>query len=318
MAYFELYKNALVKVNENFKIVNKKYGITKLYLWISLVWCHFCYGITPGEYVQYGFYKGNYNWRKEFYTHRHRRKYETTYNNKDYIKYFEDKSLFNEKFSHFIQRDWISALNCSDEEIKKFLDEHENVIVKPNAMYSGRGVHIWNGESAEELRKNKNILEEFVTQHRELAECNKTSVNTVRVYTLLDNAGVPHIISAALRVGRAGKVVDNSHAGGISFPIDIEHGIICGSGFSHLPLGDIYYHPDSGVQMIGKEIPHWNELKEFVLEACLVVPQIRYVGWDIAVLENGFEMIEGNDNGNPDVMQAPYQRGMLKYIKKYL
>ena len=48
-----------------------------------------------------------------------------------------------------------------------------------------------------------------------------------------------------------------------------------------------------------------------------MIPRARLVAWDIAVLENGFEMIEGNYEGDPGVMQAPSKNGCFFEIRKY-
>ena len=42
-------------------------------------------------------------------------------------------------------------------------------------------------------------------------------------------------------------------------------------------------------------VTQYEKIKEMALEAALVVPQVRYVGWDIAVSENGPCLIEGNE-----------------------
>ena len=57
------------------------------------------------------------------------------------------------------------------------------------------------------------------------------------------------------------------------------------------------------------------------LEAAKVVPQIRYVGWDVAITKDGPEFIEGNMYCAHDFWQLPPHTpdgiGMLPTIMKY-
>ncbi len=70
--------------------------------------------------------------------------------------------------------------------------------------------------------------------------------------------------------------------------------------------------------MIGFEVPNWQDLIDFILRATQVFPTSRMIAWDVAVLENGFEMIEGNYNGDPGFMQTPSNSGKKREILKYI
>lgn len=70
--------------------------------------------------------------------------------------------------------------------------------------------------------------------------------------------------------------------------------------------------------MIGFQIPQWADLKKFVYDAMEVIPQARLLAWDVAILSDGFEMIEGNYNGDPGFMQAPSKIGTKRIITSNL
>ncbi|WP_331835841.1 sugar-transfer associated ATP-grasp domain-containing protein [Erysipelothrix piscisicarius] len=53
-------------------------------------------------------------------------------------------------------------------------------------------------------------------------------------------------------------------------------------------------HPITGTDLIGFQVPHYEQLISSIKEACLVIPQVRYMGWDVAVGVDGPEIIEGN------------------------
>jgi len=137
------------------------------------------------------------------------------------------------------------------------------------------------------------LLEAFIRQHPDLAEPNPTSVNTVRMMTAKIGDQVL-LVGAGLRVGGAGQFVDNYNHGGVAYPIDLETGIISGPGLDYNGLKAFLCHPGTGCQMTGRRIPNWEILKEEARRAALVSDHIGYVGWDIAVTEEGVDFIEGN------------------------
>ena len=64
--------------------------------------------------------------------------------------------------------------------------------------------------------------------------------------------------------------------------------------------------PESGVTLKGFQIPLWDEIVAMIKEASLVVPQVGYVGWDVAVsADRGPLLIEGNSYPGQDNAQEP-------------
>lgn len=203
-----------------------------------------------------------------------------------------------------------------EQQIKEFLSSHAKVLVKPTDKSSGKGIHLYAEESIEQLVQAHYLLEEFVIQHHSISELNPSSVNTIRVYTMLDSNKEPHILTASLRVGGKNAEVDNFHSGGVGYPIDIESGVIKEAGADI--IGNRYlFHPGTNVKVIGFQVPNWKELTKFVFSACCVLPNARLIAWDVAVLEDGFEMIEGNYDGDPGFMQTPSNEGMLQRIRTW-
>lgn len=52
-------------------------------------------------------------------------------------------------------------------------------------------------------------------------------------------------------------------------------------------------HPDTGVKIEGK-IPNWETVCENVLAMCRYVPEIEYLGFDVAITDEAFQIIEIN------------------------
>lgn len=121
---------------------------------------------------------------------------------------------------------------------------------------------------------------------------------------------------ASIRVGGKGAEIDNYHAGGVGYPIDIASGIVFKPGVDIMG-NRCLFHPSTQAKVVGFQIPRWKELKQFVAEAAMVYPQVSQVAWDIAVTDNGFELIEANLQGNSGFMQAPSEEGKLRIIERY-
>ena len=50
----------------------------------------------------------------------------------------------------------------------------------------------------------------------------------------------------------------------------------------------------TGARIPGTAIPYWQEAVAMCLEASRVVPQVRFVAWDVAITPDGPVFIEGN------------------------
>lgn len=80
-------------------------------------------------------------------------------------------------------------------------------------------------------------------------------------------------------------------------------------------MGNEYLiHPSTNEKVIGFEIPNWKGCLDFVFSANKLVPTARLIAWDVAILENGFEMVEANYDGDPNFMQAPEKEGKGRVI----
>ena len=48
-----------------------------------------------------------------------------------------------------------------------------------------------------------------------------------------------------------------------------------------------------------------------------MIPEVQYAGWDVAILEDGVAIIEGNRDPGHDVVQMIAQTGLYNKIRKY-
>jgi hypothetical protein len=128
---------------------------------------------------------------------------------------------------------------------------------------------------------------------------NGEEIDALRVYyitpkAILDKTG--NYLKAKYRVGTGNSITDTAD-GCIAYPISIKYGIIKGPGINEvLNSNYYYYHLGCDKLMVGMIIPLWDRVLEVVTKAANMIPQIRYIGWDIAITNNSVEIIEGNHN----------------------
>ena len=163
------------------------------------------------------------------------------------------------------------------------------------------------------------VLEELLVQHPEMARMCPTSVNTVRVATLLGDKQ-EGIVYAFLRIGN-GKVMDNVDQGGMAARVDLETGTL--KTVAADKAGNVFEkHPMTGTPIIGFQIPYWDEVKALCLKAMRKVPEMRYVAWDVAITEDGPKFIEGNSFPSHAVPQFaahyPDGYGILTEFRKFI
>lgn len=100
--------------------------------------------------------------------------------------------------------------------------------------------------------------------------------------------------------------------GGVAYHVNSIHGIVDQAG-KNSNNEYFYYHPSTGIKMIGFQIPNFPELKVFITKIAKVCPLARIVGWDVAITEKGFVLIEGNMGPGEDAMQLD-GLGYYKFI----
>ena len=138
------------------------------------------------------------------------------------------------------------------------------------------------------------IVEEFCQQHTWYSAINPTSVNTLRIYAMCPPGRPTNILGGYLRVGRHNSITDNASTGGLFFVLNPRSGILGPGVFNEIGSAEYSKHPDSGVQLEGCKVPHWDKVCEIIPKALGVFPNTQYAGLDIAVTQEGPVLIEIN------------------------
>lgn len=292
--------------------------LTKIFIMFDFLCSVIIFGAGINDYFQYEFYKKRFVERKTFIVGRKWKKIIRKSNKTILNPLFDDKAQFNEKYKDYINRDWIDCEYCSTEEFKAFLENHPNYIKKKKVGSGGKGIEFADDQTKIEendIFKKKYILEEIVSQHPDMAKFNPSSVNTIRVVTLTNNGKVK-IMNAVFRAGNGEGKTDNFHSFGIAALMDVNSGIVVTPAVDK-KRQKYYFHPKSGHQIVGFKVPQWEKVVEIINKIALVSSDVRYVGWDVSIKEDGeICIIEGNCASDPDITQIPDQVGKWSLYKQ--
>ena len=308
--------------------LHEKSGKSYPYLLFDVLRCGVLYGAGYNDYKLCEFYLLTKAQRETYVTRGINNRLVQLLNKPQFYHYIENKIEFNQLFKDFIHRDWIDMNAASKEDFYAFMEHQDTIISKPTDLYCGIGVeklHKSDFPTLEALydhikESGNQLVEECIQQHKDVSAIYPHSVNTYRIVTV-NQDGTPHVVYAFIRIGNGGKFVDNINNGGMAAPVDVETGIITHPGYDK---DKICYdvHPETLTPIVGYQLPFWKESIQMCLDAAKVLPQVGYVGWDIAVSEDGPQLIEGNQFPGHDILQmpphVPDRIGMLPQFRKYV
>ena len=162
------------------------------------------------------------------------------------------------------------------------------------------------------------LVQKRIYQHPTMNTLCDSTINSIRLQTVMTKEGEVVPFGALLRIGRKGSSVDNWAKGGVLVGIDMEKGKLMETGFLKPKFGaSMKEHPDTKVIFKNFEIPYYKEAEKKAIELHKRLYRSHSVGWDIAITENGPMFIEGNGLWEISGIQA-VQGGMKKQIEKYL
>ena len=271
------------------------------------------------EYFLYHYYDLSRMGRKKYVTETEKNKLCYNVNPQTLRSLFRNKAQTYYRFAKYYGRA-VCEMHMWDrdrEVYKQFVQEHHDYIVKPIDESVGTGIQILHGMQEEQIKdmlesyRTGIVVEELIEQDSRMGRPHPQSVNTVRITTFIVG-GEPFVLYPFLRFGRAGNVVDNGGKGGIFCAIDEETGIIT-SGVDE--RGRKYVvHPDTGEPIVGFQIPRWEEAITMAKELSGVIPECRFVGWDLALTDKGWVMVEGNAHGQFVGFQLSRMQGVKEAL----
>lgn len=207
------------------------------------------------------------------------------------------------------------------------------VVVKDPKDDLGYGVQIVDASELLDFEDpNDLVIQERLRNHPDLLVALPPDgpLSSFRVITTLDAKGNPIVTRCAIRIGHAGKHVDNTAQGGFWAGIDLVDGTIR-RGVKKKDYGvvregkrvEYTVHPDTGKPFTGVKIPWFDEGRALAVAAHRkLAPDALTLGWDLALSSAGPLFLEVNvwtasyDADPPDDALTPAGEAVIARMQR--
>ena len=147
-----------------------------------------------------------------------------------------------------------------------------------------------------------------------------TALGTLRIITYIRRDGTVLAPYAIIKLPVTGQVADNfvhGQSGNLISGIDVASGTMINAfgrpRGKHLPT-QFRTHPETGSLIVGRRVPRWHDVLDLSVRAAKAFREMRTVGWDIGITDEGPIVIEGNRTYDADLLQITLQRGLRSEI----
>lgn len=207
----------------------------------------------------------------------------------------------------------------------------KDVFVKPALGKGGIGCQRWNAvfgtfrnmagdylteaelltQVAQLSESEPYLIQHVLKNHSAISDLSVGALCTVRILTFRNEKGGFEVTNAVLRmaVDRYSSV-DNFYAGGIAANVDIKTGRL---GYA-TDIGRRFdsewheEHPLTDAQIEGRQLPMWQQTMDLAVLAHRTFSDYALIGWDIAILESGPCLVDGNRGPDVDILQRTADR----------
>lgn len=141
------------------------------------------------------------------------------------------------------------------------------------------------------------LVTEYIVAHEAIRKVSCGALNTVRIMVINEDLKLPKLANAVVKFStKASGQVDNVIAGSIFAKVDVMTGAYSNA---KCIVDNVYFdcdcHPDTNVEIKGV-LPYWHEMKDKLIEISQHLVPLTYLGYDIAITDNGFKIIEINSH----------------------
>lgn len=280
------------------KAVSKKTNKNLLFILFDMTKCGLKYQAGYYDYQEFEFYNLNKEQRETYLTRGKNNEIIKKFNDKSKFYIFDNKEEMYKIYNKFLKRQWMVLNENNYNDFLDFFKQNKVIIVKPIDGEGGKGIEKYEYINDEEskivysslLFKKQLLVEQCIKQHPDMNKLYNKSVNTLRMFTFYKD-GQAYFLQAILKVGNGG-VVDNFSSGGMYTYVDDE-GTVYAEAIDQMD-NKYYKHPISNETIVGFKVPMFKEAVGMVKEAAKVVPEMGYIGWDVAISEDGPVLVEGN------------------------
>jgi hypothetical protein len=146
------------------------------------------------------------------------------------------------------------------------------------------------------------ILQPRIRNHASLERLTGPTLSSARVITIREPGGEAELLTGVIFLPVDNEVTSNFSGGGLGAPIDAETGMLGKARFKDPDrvMDTHAEHPSTGQRIEGFELPGWKAAVELACGAHNMLPQMPFVGWDVAFTQEGPMLIEGNTGFGAD------------------
>lgn len=314
------------RMKRHIEIIRQNSGKSKLYIRFDIAKSFFLYGAGYTDYFRGDFIHLTREEKKTWATARRFYRLNAYLNDERYSVILQDKLIFNEFFYEYLNRDFISLRKSTPEDLRCFLQGKDVVFAKASTGEGGHGIRklrVAEITDVDALYRElcdhgQYLLEDAIIQSDDLNEINPCVVNSFRVVTIYKDTGAK-VVSNALRINQDDADV-----------IGCTNDLYCSldeDGHISSNVIDDYAQVYTAHPMTGKvfsEVCIRDVKKAFEMceEAASRIPQVRYIGWDVAFSDKGPVLVEGNEYPGYGILQFyalnGSRTGHLKEVADFL
>jgi len=211
-----------------------------------------------------------------------------------------------------------------------------DLFVKSNGLWSGAGAAVWAWDASCELwcgrgerlgpeallerlradaRSGSLVVQPRVRNHSSIVDCSPNAVCTLRCLTWRCRGSSADVLLNIWRIPRAGMITDHATSGAFSAAVEPDGRLRRPRSRLLAEPGDD--HPDFGSRITGRVLPCFEEMLALCRKAHDVSGLDGLFGWDVALLESGPTLVEGNSVSGLGGLQAAFDMpiGTTRFVE---
>jgi hypothetical protein len=158
------------------------------------------------------------------------------------------------------------------------------------------------------------LFQPFIENHADIAEFNPRAAQAVRFVTI-KGSGQPELLYVTWRFPGMTALSDNNSTAGkqVTAGVDLATGTALRARSADIfeDIDGREDHPESGLKITGRKLPHFQASCDLVREMHLMFPEHAILGWDVVQSPKGPVMLECNSNPLHFGYQLAFQRGFM-------
>ncbi len=212
----------------------------------------------------------------------------------------DKKKTFERLGPDIMGRAYCATDEATVEDIVAFWEKYPKLFQKARSATLGAGAaRLPEGLSAAEkrayaatLQGHSCLLEPYIQSHPAVREVIPDSVSSLRINTIRHKDEVRLCLLCVLSFGRKGDNASNQNKAAYRLFFRPNGERFCQQAYCNGQLVEV--HEDTGYHFERFQVPDWEQCVALVKRAALLLPEIPFVGWDIAFTPEGPIIIEAN------------------------